>query len=133
MIKSLCLYWTLFFQICKRRTKVLHSKSPAASKTPQKGYKHVELLPLQCVRKVLDMAEAEDCHEAFGLIVKSTEDLREKLYSFMMDGEEDMKSNAVTSLAKSIANTVCRTDYVRAFVCLSFLSKITVLVAVTVY
>ncbi|KAH3808158.1 hypothetical protein DPMN_136509 [Dreissena polymorpha] len=48
-------------QICKRRTKVLHSKSPAASKTPQKGYKHLEFLPLQCVKKVLDILEAKDC------------------------------------------------------------------------
>ncbi|XP_052217057.1 protein ECT2-like isoform X1 [Dreissena polymorpha] len=97
--------------ICKRRTKVLHSKSPAASKTPQKGYKHLEFLPLQCVKKVLDILEAKDCKDAFGLIVKNTEDMKDKFYSFMMDSEDVSKSTLITSVAKSIANTVCRTDY----------------------
>ncbi|WAR28839.1 ECT2-like protein [Mya arenaria] len=97
--------------ICKRRTKVLHSKSPAASKTPQKGYKHLEFLPLQCVRKVLDILETDECKDAFGLIVKNTEDMKEKLYSFMMDSEDVTKSSMVSSVAKSIANTLCRTDY----------------------
>lgn len=91
---------------------MLHSKSPAASKTPQKGYKHIEFMPLQCVKRVLDILEAEDCKDAFGLIVKNSEDMREKFVSFMMDCEDITKSAFLTSMSKSIANTSCRTDYV---------------------
>ncbi|KAL4219754.1 Protein T2 [Mactra antiquata] len=97
--------------ICKRRTKVLLSKSPASSKTPQKGYKHIELIQLQCLKRVLDIVESETCKDAFGFIVKNAGDMKEKLFTFMIDTDEIDKSSFMTHVSKSIANTVCRTDY----------------------
>ncbi|XP_045200186.2 protein ECT2-like isoform X2 [Mercenaria mercenaria] len=97
--------------ICKRRTKVLNSKSPASTKTPQKGYKHIEFIPLQCVKRVLDIVETENCKDAFGLIVKNSGEMKEKLFTFMLDTEEMDKNNFITQVSKSIANTLCRTDH----------------------
>lgn len=69
-------------------------------------------MPIQCVKRVLNILDAEDCKDAFGLIVKSSEDLKEKFLSFMLDSEDITKSVFLTSVSKSIANTMCRTDYV---------------------
>ena len=91
---------------------MLHSKSPAAAKTPQKGYKHIEFLNLQCVKRVLDIVETEECKCAFGLIVKNSEDMKEKLLTFMIDDEEPEKGQFLTLVAKGVANTLCRTDSV---------------------
>ena len=46
------------FQMCKRRVKVLNSKSPAhGAKTPQKAYKHLCMLPFSCIKRVVDIFE----------------------------------------------------------------------------
>ena len=102
---------------------MLHSKSPGASKTPQRGYKHIEFLPIQCVKRVLNIIDAEDCKDAFGLIVKNSEDMRDKLLSFMLDSDDITKSAFLTSVTKSIANTMCRTDCV-SNTCLSMLYEL---------
>ncbi|KAL5004653.1 hypothetical protein ScPMuIL_018109 [Solemya velum] len=99
-------------ELCKRRTKVLNAyKSPASYKTPQKAYKHLEMLPLSSIRRILDFTETEDCQSAFGIISKSNSESKEKLYSFMLDTEGVNKSEFITNLSKSIANSMCRTDY----------------------
>ena len=49
-------------EMCKRRVKVLNAKSPAAShapKTPQKAYKHIEMLQLSNIKKVVDITETK--------------------------------------------------------------------------
>lgn len=94
---------------------MLLSKSPASSKTPQRGFKHIELIQLQCVKRVLDIVESENCKDAFGFIVKNAGDMKEKLFTFMIDSDEMDKASFMTHVSKSIANTVCRTDYVSSY------------------
>ncbi|XP_071084886.1 protein ECT2-like isoform X1 [Haliotis cracherodii] len=99
-------------EICKRRTKVLNSsKSPAVHKTPQKAYKHLEMIPLCSIKRVLDVAESEDCQGAFGLICRNNKEFKEKLYSFMLDTEDVSKTDILTLMCKSLANILCRTDH----------------------
>ena len=39
--------------------------------------------------------------------------MKEKLYAFMLDGEESSaKLNFITTVSKTLANMICRTDYV---------------------
>ena len=55
---NLVFYFRL--QICKRRVKVLNAKSPGqavGSKTPQKAYKHVSVLTLSHIKRVVDVKE----------------------------------------------------------------------------
>ncbi|CAC5413259.1 ECT2 [Mytilus coruscus] len=120
-------------EMCKRRSKYTTSmKSPATHKTPQKPFKHLVmiplptikrvldcnetevLIPLPTIKRVLDCNETEDCRNAFGLICKSTLDTKgtsSKLYSFMVDSEETTKKEFVTSVGKSIVNLNCVSDY----------------------
>ncbi|KAK6195819.1 hypothetical protein SNE40_001172 [Patella caerulea] len=99
-------------EICKRRTKYMNSqKSPAALRTPQKAYKHLEMVPLSSIKRVLDVEEAEDCRFAFAFISRNNSEFKDKLYSFMLDSEEVCKSEMLTTLCKNLANTLCRPDY----------------------
>ncbi|ESO86405.1 hypothetical protein LOTGIDRAFT_61738, partial [Lottia gigantea] len=110
---SLTLFlFTDSIEICKRRSKYMHTqKSPAALRTPQKAYKHLEILPLSSIKRVLDVAESEDCRCAFAFISRNNSEFKDKLYSFMLESEEVNKSEMLTSLSKCLANTLCRPDY----------------------
>ncbi|CAH1781349.1 unnamed protein product [Owenia fusiformis] len=100
-------------EICKRRTKVLLSKSPnPTSKAPsQKAYKHLEMLPLQVIKRVVDIIETEDCKNVFALVWRFTTDMKERLYSFLIESEDVNKAEFLKTLCKHMANTVCRADY----------------------
>ena len=52
--------WLFYFQICKRRIKVLNSKSPAShgAKTPQKAYKHLHMVQFSSVKRVADVVDS---------------------------------------------------------------------------
>ncbi|XP_077987561.1 protein ECT2-like [Glandiceps talaboti] len=104
-------------EVCKRRGKLAHTyKSPAAAATakpPQKGHKHLELLQLSHIRRVLDINETEDCHNAFGLLVKpplAGLEETDRLYMFMIAGEEHNKIQWLRTLCKYMANTTCKAD-----------------------
>lgn len=99
-------------EICKRRTK--HgstAKSPALRRSPQKPFKHLGLLQLKTVKRVINYRESEDCQNSFGIIFKSHADDKDKLYSFMVDETDVNKLQFLTSLAKSIAQTKCLADH----------------------
>ncbi|XP_012943637.1 protein ECT2 [Aplysia californica] len=100
-------------EICKRRMKVLgssNSRSPAVPhKTPQKAYKHLDIIAMTSIKRVIDVAEAEDCGQAFALIVRDSAVTKEKLYSFTMDADVS-KSEVLNSICKNLAIVLCRPD-----------------------
>ena len=51
--------------MCKRRVKVLNAKSPAThgAKTPQKAYKHIEMLQLNCIKRVVNINDTKGKHK----------------------------------------------------------------------
>ena len=53
-----------------------------------------------------------ECVCAFGLIYRNKEHCNEKLLSFMLDAVDIRKEELLTSLCKTIANALCRTDFV---------------------
>ncbi|GAB1606611.1 protein ECT2-like isoform X1 [Argonauta hians] len=102
--------------ICKRRrTKFLNSsaKSPSNHKTPQKPFKHLALLPLNSIKAVLEMKETDTCQNAFGLTCNSGE--KDEWYAFKMDCDIP-KNEFQMLLCRSIADTLCRTDYEKFFI-----------------
>ncbi|XP_070173283.1 protein ECT2-like [Littorina saxatilis] len=107
-------------EVCKRRTKASATpKTLTPHKAPQKTFKHLEMLPVSSIKRVLDFAETEDCMCAFGLIYRTKEQSNEKLLSFMLDSADTRKEEMLTSLCRNIANALCRTDFesVMAEVC----------------
>ncbi|GFN74096.1 hypothetical protein PoB_000060200 [Plakobranchus ocellatus] len=103
-------------EICKRRMKVLNStlRSPAVQlsqhKTPQKAYKHVEILTMSSIRRVLDIEESDDCRLAFGLICRDSSQASEALLSFTLAMEDLSKEELLTTICKNLAIVLCRPD-----------------------
>ncbi|XP_059171147.1 protein ECT2-like [Physella acuta] len=100
-------------EICKRRMKILgsNSRSPAVThKAPQKAYKHLEMISMTSIKRVLDVEETEDCQMAFGLICRDSGQAKEKLYSFTLAMEEMSKAEVLTSICKNLAIVLCRPD-----------------------
>ena len=107
--------------MCKRRVKVLSSKSPGThgAKTPQKAYKHIDMVQLTDIKRVVDIIDTVDCRNMFGLITKRFDD-RERLYSFVLLEEID-KQEFLMTLCRHISNTRCRADYVSVFKIIVFI------------
>ncbi|XP_076379103.1 epithelial cell transforming 2 pebble isoform X7 [Megalopta genalis] len=105
-------------EICKKRSKAFNSlKSPNtanglhATKLSQgKPYKHIKMLSLSTIKKVVDIRETDECHKVFALMVRSNQELKEKLFSFTITDEEVNKTNYLRTLCRQMANTVCKAD-----------------------
>ncbi|XP_020288889.1 protein ECT2-like isoform X2 [Pseudomyrmex gracilis] len=95
-------------EICKKRSKTFNSKSPSANlqsiKLNQgKPYKHVKMLSLTSIRKVVDIRETDECQKVFALVVRNTQELKEKLLSFVIIDEEVNKAQYLETLCKQMA------------------------------
>ncbi|XP_069354329.1 uncharacterized protein pbl isoform X3 [Maniola hyperantus] len=110
-------------EVCKKRSKAFNSKSPTnGTGTMRLGssklYRHISLMPLSTVKCVVDIREAEDCHNVFALMCRSNQELKEKLYSFMITDETVDKSHFLRQLCRQMANTVCKPDADKFLACL---------------
>ncbi|XP_071798925.1 protein ECT2-like [Asterias amurensis] len=102
-------------EICKRRGKPVSSfKSPHSNKIPtQKFYKHIELVPLSHIRRILDVQETEECKNTFAILCKppmDTTDRLDRLYLFTLIREEPSKEAWLKTLCKHMADVTCKTD-----------------------
>ncbi|XP_046967592.1 protein ECT2 isoform X7 [Vanessa cardui] len=110
-------------EVCKKRSKAFNSKSPTNGTGTMrigssKPYRHISLMPLSTVKRVVDIREAEDCHNVFALMCRSNQELKEKLYSFMITDETVDKSHFLRQLCRQMANTVCKADADKFLACL---------------
>ncbi|NWS68935.1 ECT2 protein, partial [Crotophaga sulcirostris] len=98
-------------EIARKRHKVIGGfKSPHGHTRPPASLKHVVLMPLSQIRKVLDIRETEDCHKAFALVVRPPTELNNKLLSFQMTTDEPPKEAWLKMLCRHVANTICKAD-----------------------
>uniref|UniRef100_A0A6G1RJD7 Epithelial cell transforming 2 n=1 Tax=Hypotaenidia okinawae TaxID=2861861 RepID=A0A6G1RJD7_9GRUI len=98
-------------EIARKRHKVIGTfKSPHGHTRPPASLKHVVLMPLSQIKKVLDIRETEDCHKAFALVVRPPTELNNKLLSFQMTTEEPPKEVWLKTLCRHVANTICKAD-----------------------
>ncbi|XP_037872097.1 protein ECT2 isoform X6 [Bombyx mori] len=110
-------------EVCKKRSKAFNSKSPTNGTGTMrigssKPYRHISLMPLSTVKRVVDIREAEDCHNVFALMCRNNQELKEKLYSFMITDETVDKSHFLRQLCRQMANTVCKADADKFLACL---------------
>lgn len=102
-------------EVCKKR-KAFSKENNGTTGSKHgnvKLYKHVELIPLSAILRVVDIKETEDCHNIFALIVKKNHDLKELengVYSFTITDNTVEKFKYLRSLCNQIANVVCTTD-----------------------
>lgn len=105
-------------EVCKKRSRAFNSlKSPnttsslhAMKLSSGKPYKHIRLVPLSNIKRVIDIKEGDDCHNVFALMCRSNQELKEKLYSFALADEETDKLAFLRTLCRQMANTVCKAD-----------------------
>ncbi|XP_063902866.1 protein ECT2 isoform X2 [Zophobas morio] len=100
-------------EVCKKKSKAFNNpKSPSGVNTLQrpKFYKHVKLLPLNTIKKVIDIKETEQCQKVFCLVCRNNDELKERVYSFAMPDEESDKTGFLRTLTKQMANNACTPD-----------------------
>ncbi|XP_046428577.1 protein ECT2 isoform X2 [Neodiprion fabricii] len=105
-------------EICKKRSKAFNSlKSPKEANglhptklSQGKPYKHIRMLSLSTIKKVVDIRETDECQKVFALMVRSNQELKEKLFSFTITDEEVNKTNYLRTLCRQMANSVCKAD-----------------------
>ncbi|XP_038599200.1 protein ECT2 isoform X2 [Tachyglossus aculeatus] len=98
-------------EIARKRHKVIGAfKSPHGQTRPPASLKHIRLMPLSQIKKVLDIRETEDCHNAFALLVRPPTEQTNILLSFQMTSEEPPKENWLKMLCRHVANTICKAD-----------------------
>ncbi|XP_053710341.1 protein ECT2 isoform X1 [Synchiropus splendidus] len=98
-------------EIARKRHKVINTfKSPMGQTRPPPPLKHIALMPLSQIRKVLDLQDTEECVNAFALVVHPPTEQENLLFSFQLAGEETVKSVWLRTLCRHVANTICRAD-----------------------
>ncbi|MBN3277988.1 ECT2 protein, partial [Polyodon spathula] len=100
-------------EIARKRHKVISTfRSPHGGTRPQASLKHITLMPLSQIRKVLDLKETEDCHNAFALVVRPPTEQDNLLLSFQLTAEDTLKEDWLRMLCRHVANTICKADAV---------------------
>ncbi|CAG9830214.1 unnamed protein product [Diabrotica balteata] len=109
-------------EVCKKKSKAFNSlKSPSTVTTAGVGgslqnrqlikpYKHIRLMALNTIKRVIDIKETEECQKVFSLVCRNNDDLKEKLYSFAMADEEADKVQFLKTLTRQMANNACTAD-----------------------
>ncbi|KAJ8418844.1 hypothetical protein AAFF_G00003430 [Aldrovandia affinis] len=98
-------------EIARKRHKVISTfKSPLGQARPPAQLKHIALMPLSQIRRVLDLQETEDCHNAFALVVHPPTEQDNLLFSFQLTAEDTVKSAWLKTLCRHVANTICKAD-----------------------
>ncbi|ETE68426.1 Protein ECT2, partial [Ophiophagus hannah] len=98
-------------EIARKRHKVIGGfKSPHGHTRPPACLKHVILMPLSQIKKVLDIRETEDCRKAFALVVRPPTEQSNLLFTFQITTEELLKEDWLKMLCRHVANTICKAD-----------------------
>ncbi|KAF5305669.1 hypothetical protein FQA39_LY09158 [Lamprigera yunnana] len=103
-------------EVCKKRSKTFNTyKSPNLingyhQKSTVKPYKHVKLLPLSHIKRVIDIKETEDCQKVFSLVFRNNDELKERLFSFAITDDDVDKPIFLKTLCKQMATNACTAD-----------------------
>ncbi|XP_068175497.1 protein ECT2 isoform X2 [Antennarius striatus] len=98
-------------EIARKRHKVINTfKSPLGQTRPPPPLKHIALMPLSQIRRVLDLQDTEECINAFALVVHPPTEQDNLLFSFQLAGEDAVKSTWLRTLCRHVANTICKAD-----------------------
>lgn len=103
-------------EVCKKKSKAFNNpKSPTGSVSSlqrSKLYKHVKLLQLNTIKKVVDIKETDQCQRVFCFICRANDDVKERVYTFAMSEEDADKTVFLRTLTKQMANHACTPDAV---------------------
>uniref|UniRef100_A0A671MXM8 Epithelial cell transforming 2 n=1 Tax=Sinocyclocheilus anshuiensis TaxID=1608454 RepID=A0A671MXM8_9TELE len=93
--------------IARKRHKVITTfRSPLGQTRPPAQLKHIALMPLSQIRRVLDIQDTEECQNAFALVVHPPTEQENLLFSFQLTAEDTLKSAWLKTLCRQVANTI---------------------------
>ncbi|KAF8767592.1 Protein ECT2 like protein [Argiope bruennichi] len=110
--------FTDVLEICKKRNKVntnslkspsVTSLAPNPAKHQAKSYKHLDLIPLAHIKRVVDVNESDETKNVFAIVCWSSKELKELLYVFVLIDEIN-KKEVLRTLCRQVANSVCKAD-----------------------
>ncbi|XP_042873803.1 protein ECT2-like isoform X6 [Penaeus japonicus] len=101
-------------EICKKKSKYNSIKSPSRANLhaikPIKTYKHLEMMNLAHIKRIVDIRETEECHNVFALIIRANQEFKERLFTFALMPDDTTKAAFLKILCRTVANVVCRND-----------------------
>ncbi|XP_064455687.1 protein ECT2-like [Ornithodoros turicata] len=104
-------------ELCRRRTKAAtSSKSPVnptgtLGRTYTKNYKHVRLVSLYEVRRIVDITDDNDFKNTFGLVLLLANETTENLYTFAALCEKPAKTEFLTNLCRYLGKIYNKPDH----------------------
>ncbi|XP_076254870.1 protein ECT2-like [Rhynchophorus ferrugineus] len=108
-------YTSLVFFLFNDRLEVCRRKSKTPSvggfhflgRSIVKPYKHVKMMPLNSVKRVIDISEKDKCRNVFGLLCNGSEELKDKLFCFSISRNDMDKTSFLNILSRTMANNMC--------------------------
>ncbi|KAJ8356951.1 hypothetical protein SKAU_G00197450 [Synaphobranchus kaupii] len=98
-------------EIARKRHKGIGTlRGPLGQAHAPSPLKHVALMPLSQIRRVLDLRETEECRNAFALLVHLPTEQDNQLFSFQLAAEDTAKAAWLKTLCRQVANTICKAD-----------------------
>lgn len=103
-------------EVCKKRSKAFNTmKSPNTvngyhQKSTSKPYKHVKLMPLSHIKRVIDIKETEECQRVFSIVFRNNDEIKERLFSFAMTESDVDKGTFLKTLCRQMATNACTAD-----------------------
>ncbi|KAJ8274683.1 hypothetical protein COCON_G00093080 [Conger conger] len=98
-------------EVARKRNRGIGTlRGPLAQAHGPSPLKHVALMPLSQIRRVLDLRETEECHNAFALLVHLPTEQEPRLFSFQLEAEDAAKAVWLKTLCRQVADTICKAD-----------------------
>ncbi|XP_075908483.1 protein ECT2 isoform X2 [Petromyzon marinus] len=99
-------------EIARKRGKAKGGFKSPHSTHARPSLKHVLLMPLSQVKKVMDIYETDECSNAFGLVVHPPTENEDHLFTFQLLAEvgTSHKAEWLKTLSRQVANTICKPD-----------------------
>ncbi|XP_036410522.1 protein ECT2-like [Megalops cyprinoides] len=98
-------------EIARRRHKGIGTfRSPLVQARAPAPLKHVALMPLSQIRRVLDLRDTDECRNAFALLVHLPTEQDHLLFSFQLTAQDVAKAAWLRTLCRQVANTICKAD-----------------------
>ncbi|XP_059082195.1 protein ECT2-like [Tigriopus californicus] len=78
--------------------------------TSSRPHKHIHLMNLNAIRRVVDLVDGDECTDCFTLVCRSNEELKERMYVFQIVSDDMRKTDFLKVLCRNVANTMYRPD-----------------------
>ncbi|XP_046745415.1 protein ECT2 isoform X6 [Diprion similis] len=96
---------------CDQNKPRFHAFLKICQTKPECGRQSLKELLIKPVQRLPSISLLlNECHKVFALMVRSNQELKEKLFSFTITDEEVNKTNYLRTLCRQMANSVCKAD-----------------------